>query len=252
MDISLKQKEALDFLIKQLESIQQYTKWDIIGRIRSKVNSFQYVAANPSQYDDSLDIDIKNDIVFTVLKSLRMEGMPLPLLRSLRIAIIEGAQLYNYPAMCLLMTIMENSIKKCNQLLGTPEIGYDNNTLLIEYKSNPNNKGFGYDEKEIQSSIMLEIEDNCCNTLNFFVPSAILKAIFPNMKWIERLPGIGYYEEPSQKQVERVMDEFVNYDSISELFPLVGNYALEPEYKSVSGGMLRIHITEIDYHIQRG
>lgn len=251
MAISLKHQEAFDSLIKKLDFIQQYTKWDLPTVLKRKLNEYQFAVPDPSQYDKSLDESFKRDFVFSAFKSLNLDEIPFRLLRSLRLAIMDGVQLFDYPAMCLLMAIMENSIKNCLMPLGVPEIRSEGDEALdIIYKYNPNNKGFGYDQKEVQSSIILEIEKDSKDTLNFFIPSAVLKSLFSDIKWCENLPGIGYYDAPSLEQVKKVMADFVNYDSLSELYPLEMYYDLQPEFKNKYGGMLRVHITNVEYHLK--
>ena len=251
MDISLRQQEAFDSFIKKLDFIQQYTKWELPTVLRRRLNEYQFAISTLDQNDKSLDESIKRDIVLAVFKSLELDEIPLMLLRPLRISIIEGVQLYDYPAICLLMTILENSLKNCNELLGAPEIRSEGDEALdIIFRDNPNNKGFGYDQKEVQSSIILEIEKDRNDVLNFFIPSAILKSLFPSIPWLERMPGIGCYDAPSLEQVKKVVADFVNHDSLSDLYQLVVNYVYQPEFKNTYGGMLRIHIANIEYHLQ--
>ena len=250
MAISLKHQEAFDSFVKELDFIQQYTKWELPTVLRRRLNEYQFAVPTPSQFDKSLDDSIKREVVFTVFRSLNLDEIPLPLLRSLRKAVIDGVQLSDYPAMCLLMTVLENSIHNCLKPLGTPEIRSEGDEALdIIYKDNPHNKGFGYDEKEVQSSIILEIEKDSKDTLNFFIPLAILKSFFSDIKWCEYLPGIGYYDAPDLEQVKKVTADFVNYDSLSESYPLEMYYDFQPEYKNKYGGMLRIHITNVKYHL---
>ena len=64
------------------------------------------------------------------------------------------------------------------------------------------------------------------------------------------MPGIGFYDAPSLEQVKKVVADFVNHDSLTDLFPLVVNYVYQPEFKNRYGGMLRIHIANIEYHLQ--
>ena len=146
MAISLKHQEAFDSFVKELDFIQQYTKWELPTVLRRRLNEYQFAVPTPSQFDKSLDDSIKREVVFTVFRSLNLDEIPLPLLRSLRKAVIDGVQLSDYPAMCLLMTVLENSIHNCLKPLGTPEIRSEGDEALdIIYKDNPHNKGFGYD-----------------------------------------------------------------------------------------------------------
>ena len=247
MALSIKQQEEINKLFQQIDYLEPYSEQYLFRALRRNINELDFVLAD--RYDDVDDGEIRREMLFTILGALRLDIMPPSILRSLRMTIMKGTCLCDCPATALLMNAFENIINKFKDSLGIPEIRKESHEALnIIYKNNEHNKGYGYDYREVQSSVILEIQKKSSTTLNIFVPSALMKVMFPEIRWHETLPGLGFYQEPTEEQMKKIIDDFIGYDSIAEKYDLISVFNPQPEFRQVSGGVMRVHITEISYH----
>ncbi len=235
--LSVEQENALGCFLHSLGVIERYSKAPLFDALEMYHPRDEEGMSVPGYFTllNWLDAETKRDIVFRICENLNTETIPIFMLRYLRSSLVADTPFCDGP-MYLMLNFFENCLRYISPEIGKPSFENVHTKMAeIQYKCIQCHPSF-QEFKELQSKIGMETGEFGSGNLTIYIPTGILRVLFPSLNW---------FQPPKQEQIDTIVTEFIQTDSIpKEARPFL-EYNIRPEFKGTFSGVLVLEFTGI-------